>query len=146
MLSLIFNPWAWLVTLGLLLGSYFTGRYQQYQSDQKEHTASLLKATQEARQKEQDWQLIYKETTDAKESELRAVATERDRALASLRNRPKRLPEAATAACNGGTGAQLSQDDAGFLIRFATERDEQAAQLRACQGWIKAVTGDSQAK
>ncbi len=99
-------------------------------------------ASEKAREREHEWGLIVQEIDDAKETQIRAVAADRDRALASLRQRPARLPEAATAAgqCDGATGKQLSRDDAEFLVRLAARADEQAAQLSACQSWARAVT------
>jgi hypothetical protein len=61
-------------------------------------------------------------------------------ALERLRKRPDRMPAAATAACEGGTGAQLSGPDAGFLEREAARADLLRSALRECYGWVDAVT------
>jgi hypothetical protein len=62
-------------------------------------------------------------------------------ALERLRRRPDRVPAAAAAACEGGTGAQLSGPDAGFLEREAARADLLRSALRECYGWADAVTG-----
>lgn len=99
-----------------------------------EAAQSLAKATQAARTKEQEWAIIYQETTNAKETELRSVAAERDRALAGLRNRPReRLPSAALASCAGSTGRELSERDAAAFIGLAARADTIRAELDACQ-------------
>lgn len=62
-------------------------------------------------------------------------------ALQRLRNRPAdRVPAAATLACAGATGAQLSGPDAGFLERLAARGDQLRADLATCRGWIEKVT------
>lgn len=59
--------------------------------------------------------------------------------LVGLRNRPERLPEPARAACQGSTGRELSQSDAGFLTRLASEADDLRAALDQCQAWAEQV-------
>ena len=132
MLSFL-NPYVLLALLLCCGSGYGVGRISQYRSDKAEQTAALLKATQEARAKEQEWGVIYKETTDAKETELRAVAVERDSALLRLRQRPQRLPEVARAACAGTTGRELSERDAEAFTRLAARADTIRAELGACQ-------------
>lgn len=139
----LLNPWVWLAALAMLAGSYGTGRFHQYRSDLKDQAEAKFTESESARLRERAAQVTAQRISDEKEARLRRVARERDVALAGLRNRPGRLPEPARASCNGGTGAQLSRDDAEFLVRFASERDEVAAQLSACQSWIRAVTGAS---
>ena len=60
-------------------------------------------------------------------------------ALQRLRDRPDRLPAAATPACSGGTGAALSRPDAEFLTGFAARAGSLQSALDECQDWVKAV-------
>ncbi len=62
-------------------------------------------------------------------------------ALERLRMRPARRPAAATAACEGATGAQLSGPDGGFLEREAARADQLRSALSECYGWVDAVKG-----
>jgi len=136
MLSLL-SPATWLIALALLAGSYGTGRWQQYQSDQKAQTALLLKATQEAREKEQKWSVIYKETTDAKETELRSIALERDAALRSLRNRPReRLPQTPS-SCAGASPTALASSDSEVAIGWGVEFDTLRANYADCKAKLE---------
>jgi len=94
---------------------------------------ALAEAQTKARAKEHEWGLIYKETTDAKETALRDVAGERDRAIASLRNRPRdRLPET-PASCSGASPAALASEDAAVAIGFAVEFDTLRANYADCK-------------
>lgn len=103
-----------------------------------EAAQSLAKAVQDARTKEQEWAIIYQETTHAKDTELRSVAAERDRALASLRNRPRdRLPET-PASCAGASPASLASEDAAVVIGFAAEFDELRANYADCKVKLEA--------
>lgn len=73
--------------------------------------------------------------------EVARISAQRDAALERLRKRPARLPEPARAACQGATGAELSGEDAGVLVREAARADELRGALRACYGWIDSVSG-----
>ena len=67
------------------------------------------------------------------------ISTDLADALERLRERPERLPEPARAACPGGTGAELSGEDAGFLEREAARADELRSALNACKAWVDNV-------
>lgn len=136
----ILNPWLWLAVLGMMAASYGTGRFQQYKSDKAEHTEALLKATNEARLKEQEWQERTLEIANEKEAELRSIAAERDRAIAGLRKRvPQRLPETPS-SCAGASPAALSAEDGAVALRLAAEADELRSNYSACKAWVESVT------
>lgn len=139
MLSLL-NPYIWLAALAMMLGAYGTGRWQQFQSDSKAQVAATLKATQEARQTEANWQADAQTVEEVHDEELRRVAAQHARDLAGVRNRAARLPEAARPACAGSTGAELSSRDASDLVSLAARADVVRADLEACRGWIETVT------
>lgn len=86
-----------------------------------------------------------KERTATYETRLRTVDTQRNAALASLRNRAERadLPAsgAGAEACQGSTGRELSRPDAAFLVWLASRADELRAALERCQGGDVAMEG-----
>jgi hypothetical protein len=111
--------------------------------------------TVESDKRDADTYRLAKAATELKEAWNDDIATQRQRqadevrainarladALDRLRQRPARMPEPAREACKGSTGAELSGDDAGFLVREAARADELREALRACYGWIETVTG-----
>lgn len=89
--------------------------------------------------------LREREKQDAYEANLRRVGSQRDAAIASLRNRPERVAVPASGAgaeaCKGATGAALSRPDAAFLVGLAARADELRAALERCQGGDIALEG-----
>lgn len=83
------------------------------------------------RNQERDRQETY-------EAQIRRVGSQRDAAIASLRNRPERAAvpaaDAGAEACAGASGAALSRPDAAFLVGLAARADELRAALERCQG------------
>ena len=87
---------------------------------------------------ESTWKVKAAQIVKAKDNEIQAIDTERDAALAKLRNRPRR-PAPGTAqspangeAASGCTGARLFGDDASALIREAARADTIRVALNAC--------------
>lgn len=136
---MLLDPRFWLALFVALGGAYATGRWQQYQSDEKTHTAEIIKATEKARQTEANWQSDAAVAEGIHDEEIARINDRLADALERLRKRPDRLPAAATTACEGATGAQLSGPDAGFLEREAARADSLRAALGECYGWIDAV-------
>ena len=129
-------------TLGGAAAWKTTSLHYQHQIDEAALAAqaAALKQTADILAKERAWAREIKGSTDAKEAELRRVGTERDAAVASLRNRaPNRLPAATAAACAGGTGLQLSRPDAIAFTGLAADAEGVVAELSACKAWIEAV-------
>jgi hypothetical protein len=136
----LLNPTVWLVALALMLSSYAGGRWQQYQSDHKAQVAELLKSSEQARAKEQAWQLDAQTIEEVHSEELRRVAAQHVRDLDGVRGRSARLPDAAQQACAGASPAALSAPDAAVLIGYAAEFDGLRADYQACKTWIETVT------
>jgi biopolymer transport protein ExbB/TolQ len=133
--------WAWaLVLAGLVATAGATGwikgaahvRAQWEQQRANELAASVAV--------ERKWSDRITEVRDAHNEEMRRVAGALGDALGRLRDRAKRLPEAARPACQGATGAELSDQDATVLVLEAARADQLRADLAACQSWIEAVT------
>ena len=100
-----------------------------------------LEAERAAHQHEQELQEATNEISRKYQNDRSRIGNQLADALEQLRNRPERLPEAARAACQGGTGTELSGKDAGFLEREAARADELQAALNACQDWADTVVG-----
>lgn len=119
-----------LVALGFRLG---------IKTKQAEWDAVTVKAQQEAAQIQERHNAEVAKLNQAHADKVRSVNRRLADALERLRNRPERMPESARSACEGGTGAELSGQDAGFLEREAARADQLRADLEACYGWIETV-------
>lgn len=115
--------------------------YAGYSFEHDRGKVALAKSVDKAREAEANWQIAAEAITEVHTDELRRIAADHVRDLDGLRSRSARLPETSRSACNGATGSQLSRDDAAFLVGFAAERDAEASDLRACQAWVRSVTG-----
>lgn len=127
-----------LMVAGALAAAYFGGVHHA----NERHEFKRLQAVEAAREKEANWQSDVEVLTNVHQAELARVAAARDAAVRELRNRPDRMPAAATAACAGSTGAELSRPDAEFLAGEAARADSLAADLGTCRAWIETVTKD----
>ena len=98
------------------------------------------KAQKDARAKEAEWSLLYKETSDVQAQTLRNIAAERDTALLGLRNRPReRLPQTPL-ACAGASPAALSAEDSAVAIGWGAEFDTLRANYADCKAKIEGLT------
>lgn len=137
-MTLLFNPWAWLVTIALLAGSYGSGRWHQYRSNLKAQAEAKFTASESARLRERAAQVSVQRIQDEKDATYRQVSADLHRALERLRDRtPSRLPAAASPACNGASPASLAAEDASVAIGFAVEFDQLRADYAACLGYAK---------
>ena len=132
------NPARWLLIIaaiaaaGLGLWRLDASRQQiGYDRAQAEYTAAALKASEAARQREQDLQTQADKARKVKDAEIARIGRSLDAALDSLRHRPERpaeLPSPASAGA-GCSGAQLYRADAEFLARESARADELRAAL-----------------
>lgn len=131
------NQWGVLAVAiaAALSGGYFKGRADA----NAKWELSFAEKEREARTKEQQLQEQTNEITSQFQSEKDAISSQLANALERLRQRPQRLSEAARPACKGGTGAELSGPDAGFLEREAARADGLRAALNACYSWAETV-------
>jgi hypothetical protein len=120
---------------GLVMGSAGAWKVQAWR-----HDAAELVRLEQVEKREKEWQQIVAEVNDVRESEKAAVAAERDRALAGLRNRPRERLQATPKACAGASPTALSEQDAGVVVRLAAEADQLRADYVACRQWVDAVT------
>ena len=104
-------------------------------------TIALLKATQAARDTEENWQINLEAQNELDIEERARMAADYDRGLSRLRNRaPVRMPAIAASACVGTSPAQLAAPDAERFERIG--RDARAVQLdlEKARAWIETVT------
>ena len=126
---------------GAALISAAAGFYGGWAIKQGQWDAATVAAQQESKtQREQQDAAIAKQN-QAHADQVRAVNRRLADALERLRNRPERASEAARASCEGGSGAELSRPDAGFLEREAARADELRSALATCYAWIDTVRG-----
>mgnify|MGYP003531596559 CR=1 FL=1 len=112
-----------LVALGFRLG---------IKAKQAEWDAVTVKAQQEAEQIQDQNNAQLAKQNQAHADAVRDVNRKLADALERLRKRPERRPEPARAACEGGTGAELSRSDARFLAGLAARADSIRVGLEAC--------------
>lgn len=147
------KPWLILAAVLALAGSFAGGAWKgeraadlRWQAKVAKERAAAEKeraaAIELARIKETQWQEKVDDTVRKHEKSMAAVRRNLDLALDGLRDRPNRAPgvsETPRAACAGGTGAELSGPDAGFLAREAARADGIRAGLEACYAVIDGV-------
>jgi len=126
---------------GALAAGLAIGGYTGWTFNQARHDAAMVDAQQQAKQTEDQHNAQLAKQNQAHADAVRDVNRKLSDALERLRKRPERRPEPARAACEGGTGAELSGPDAGFLEREAARADELRAAVSACYAWIDQVKG-----
>lgn len=104
------------------------------------HDSAALKATQDAAAAFKTNAAQTFRLAEVKDAESIRINDRLADALERLRKRPERRAAAATPACEGATGAQLSGPDGAFLEREAARADQLRTALGECYGWIDAVT------
>jgi hypothetical protein len=122
---------------GLAIGGAGTWKVQAWRHDANELERQQKIATDLQRTSRATFRL--QENRDAESIRINDRLAD---ALERLRSRPERRAAAATPACEGSTGAQLSGPDGGFLEREAARADQLREALRQCYGWIDAVRGE----
>lgn len=102
-----------------------------------EYSKKLLEASELAREREQVMVSSADKIRKEKDAQIASLNTRLGTALSSLSERPQRPSSAsqgAPASCigAGATGAQLSREDAEFLVREAARADKLRSALDQC--------------
>lgn len=113
------------------VGGYFKGRADMDTAWQLQ----AAEAAENARMREQVLQGKANANIDKLQADRDRVAGQLADAVDRLRQRPGRLPEPARTDCKGATGAELSAEDGGFLVREAARADRIQGALAACYWW-----------
>lgn len=131
--------WIYLLILSLVWGG--AGRLEA--SHYKKELAALQSSERNAREDAE--RTAKKAAEDAKLAKEKRDVQDKDNAtrlaaaLQRVRDRPDRLPGAASTTCSGGTGSTLSRPDAEFLTGLAARADRLQSALGECQAWAAAV-------
>lgn len=136
------------LVLGIVIGGGVTASFKNAKIDRihAQHTAAeLLRKSQQVtdlgRERGTEQEMVESLTRNLQKvtDEKSRIAVERDNLAVSLQNRPARIvtvpgaTRTVTAACNGGTGAGLSREDAEFLGGEAARANTIRAELGQCQ-------------
>jgi hypothetical protein len=127
------------ITLGAVVLAGAVGFGLGNRLKQAEWDADVLARENTARAVEASWATQIAQARSTRDDEIDRINVRLADALERLRKRPERMSEAARATCQGGTGAQLSGPDAGFLERLAARADQQRAALAECYRWNETV-------
>lgn len=98
-----------------------------------------VSAYKEQAQRLKDQQATLNTTLQGQVDEQRTINAGLADDLERLRKRTRRMPEAARVDCAGSNRAELSAEDAGFLVREAARADELRAALNACYAYADLV-------
>lgn len=112
-------------------------------NEQQTHVAAIAKLKADALATESEWKGRVDEQRRAKETAISEINAVHAADLVGLRDRAARradLPGAATASCQGATGAELSGPDARFLAGEAARANQLRSALAECYQWIDTVT------
>lgn len=119
--------------LALLAIGFSAGGLGTYKYMRAAEARDMLAKVQASRETER---LVARDNTriqDATNAQIRAINARHAVAIAGLRNRAGRMPEAARTTCAGATGAELSGPDGSFLAGEAARARELQVQLGSCQ-------------
>lgn len=114
-------------------------RIAQYEKELADLRAASV---EQSREIERQWQAAFDANARRLTDEKASIAASLELALNSLRSRAMRTIDSSGspgAHCKGATGAELSREDAEFLIREATRADKIRAGLMACYDSIDAL-------
>ena len=124
----------YLAVIALIVAVWFHGNYYGAVGERLEWQETVQTATDEARKDEQKKQGIVDALSRKQYDELASINTGLLHDLDGLRNRPPRLSVSTDTPtiCEGATGRELSEPDAGFLTREAARADTIRTALDGC--------------
>ena len=112
--------------------AFCAGWYVNGNRWEKKRDAEILKLAEKTKAVQNTLYATYVAERNRKDEEIRNVNKRLADALNGLRDRPSRTESSIAGFRKGSTGAELSREDAGFLIREAARADEVVAQRNAC--------------
>lgn len=99
---------------------------------EKREAERIVKLTETAKNVQNTIHAVYVAERNKKDEEIRSVNKRLADALSGLRDRPSRTEGSVTGIGKASTGAELSREDADFLVREAARADEVVAERNAC--------------
>jgi hypothetical protein len=141
------NPWILLVAVlaivGAAVGGEFHGRSIERTAWEAKVQSARADAAEAAREEERQKQEGVNRALQEQNDTLAAVNAGLSHDIEQLRQRPARasVPRTSPASCKAATGAQLSREDAGFLVRESARADRLRAALVACYNYADTVAG-----
>jgi len=140
------SPWVLLGAVLAVLGAFAAGDYHGHKSEATTWAARIegerADAAEQARAVEREKQQEINDVLRKQNEDLSGVNSGLAADLERLRNRPERpahVPEHPRIDCPGATGADLSREDAAFLIGEAARADRLRAALAACYSYADAL-------
>jgi len=129
---------AWIVGI---VAAFLLGMSYQHRQDITRSQAKQAVALTTARETEHKQQGEVDETLKRQNAELASVNASLRRDLDRVRQRQARarVPKASAPECARATGAELSREDAEFLVGEAARADRLRGALRACYSYADTV-------
>ena len=135
----LLDPRVWLIAAAVCAGSYGLGRWHQHSADKNAQAVAIAQANADARERELLTQKSVNKSKEIRDAEFETINGRLVAAVSELRKRAVRLPEAARPACQGSTGAELSNPDGEFLAGEAARADKLRAALQQCYDYNDTV-------
>ncbi len=125
-------------------GLWFHGNHHGRQTAELQTAHAWLDAAEQARQVEREQQEKVNDSLRQQYQDQLAISAGLAADLERLQRRPARtgLPEPARTDCPPATGADLSREDASFLVREAARADQLRTALGACYDYADAIAGN----
>ncbi|MBE0454841.1 MAG: hypothetical protein IBX58_14315 [Roseovarius sp.] len=126
----------------LLAGIWMHGHSHGQRTERLHWQGQQAEAVQSARKTEQQRYGDLLDALNAQYLAQRDIADRLDGDLERLRNRPPRIvrvPGDPAPDCTGTTGAELSREDAGFLVRESARADRHREALAACYAYADSL-------
>lgn len=122
------------IALSAIAGAWLHGHHHGINSERIAWQGQQQKAVETAVQAEREAQRKADETNKAQVAALSSINDRLTVDLNRLRNRPERkqVSADARAECAGSTGAELSSQDAEFLVRESARADQCRQGLMSC--------------
>lgn len=145
--------WAWralgvIVVVAAVAGAgwwiYGAGHRAGVAMEQSKQAEAIRLAKEAATATEQKRQEGVNHALQKQIDDLQSINAGLSGDIERLRQRKTRasLPENSRADCQGATGAELSGEDAAFLVREAARADTLRAALAACYAYADSLTAD----
>lgn len=126
--------------LAIIVGSYIYGRFDERKILTAKYDIATQEAVQRAVEKERKLQEKFNEALQAKLNDEYIIRERLTSDLNKLHNREsRRTRDKNQCACKNATGAELSREDAGFLVREAARADRFRAAYKQCYSILESI-------